>query len=200
MRLTDDAPRGLGNGFESCPPDRPAAILAPPVGPGVEARKAGIDLGQPDGRLGVLAARAVEIDAHHVDPAEPFLATARLPTAGQSVDLSNEVLDDVRRFDCQGSLAVEEPGCAATRNPRWRLSSPTASDILLYVTKRLIDVDDQKLDAVRTLLGTQSLKATVNAALDEVLALDVRRRALLAERGVDLAELADPRARDTAWG
>jgi hypothetical protein len=68
------------------------------------------------------------------------------------------------------------------------------------VTKRLIDVDDQKLDAVRTLLGTQSLKATVNAALDEVLALDVRRRALLAERGVDLAELADPRARDTAWG
>jgi Arc/MetJ family transcription regulator len=68
------------------------------------------------------------------------------------------------------------------------------------VTKRLIDVDDNKLDAVRTLLGTKSLKATVDAALNEVLALDQRRRALLAERGVDLAKLADPAARDAAWG
>lgn len=68
------------------------------------------------------------------------------------------------------------------------------------MTKRLIDVDDNKLDAVRTLLGTKSLKATVDAALNEVLALDQRRRALLAERGVDLAKLADPAARDAAWG
>lgn len=68
------------------------------------------------------------------------------------------------------------------------------------MTKRLIDVDDNKLDAVRTLLGTKSLKATVDAALNEVLALDQRRRALLAERGVDLAKFADPAARDAAWG
>jgi len=68
------------------------------------------------------------------------------------------------------------------------------------MTKRLIDVDDKKLDAVRALLGTATLKATVNTALGEVLALDQRRRALLAERGVDLAELADPDARQTAWG
>jgi Arc/MetJ family transcription regulator len=67
------------------------------------------------------------------------------------------------------------------------------------VTKRLIDVDDDKLAAVRALLGTQTLKATVDAALDEVIALDRRRRALLAERGVDLAKLADPAARDSAW-
>ncbi len=67
------------------------------------------------------------------------------------------------------------------------------------VTKRLIEVDDAKLDEVRALLGTRTLKATVAAALDEVLALDRRRRALLAERGVDVSELADPAARQAAW-
>jgi Arc/MetJ family transcription regulator len=67
------------------------------------------------------------------------------------------------------------------------------------VTKRLIEVDDDKLDEVRALLGTRTLKATVAAALDEVLALDRRRRALLAERGVDVGELADPAARQAAW-
>jgi len=68
------------------------------------------------------------------------------------------------------------------------------------MTKRLIDVDDDKLEAVKTLLDTATLKATVNAALDEVLALHQRRKALLTERGVDLSELADPDARRAAWG
>jgi Arc/MetJ family transcription regulator len=68
------------------------------------------------------------------------------------------------------------------------------------VTKRLIEVDDEKLDAVRELLGTRTLKATVDAALDEVLALDRRRRALLAERGVDTESLADAAKRRAAWG
>ena len=68
------------------------------------------------------------------------------------------------------------------------------------VTKRLIEVDDAKLDRVRDLLGTRTLKATVDAALDEVLALDERRRALLADRGVDVGGgLADPVARQAAW-
>jgi Arc/MetJ family transcription regulator len=68
------------------------------------------------------------------------------------------------------------------------------------VTKRLIDVDDEKLQAVQALLDTPTLKATVNAALDEVLALHARRQALLAERGVDLAALASEKARRAAWG
>jgi Arc/MetJ family transcription regulator len=67
------------------------------------------------------------------------------------------------------------------------------------VTKRLIDVDDDKLEAVRTLLGTHTLKATVDEAFSEVLALDQRRRVLLAERGADLAALSDPDARRAAW-
>ena len=68
------------------------------------------------------------------------------------------------------------------------------------MTKRLIDVDDDKLDAVRVLLGTRTLKATVDEAFDEVLALAKRRQALLAERGVEIDPLADPAARRDAWG
>jgi hypothetical protein len=68
------------------------------------------------------------------------------------------------------------------------------------MTKRLIDVNDDKLDAVRDVLGTRTLKATIDAALDEVLALVQRRRALLAERGVDDAALSDPDARRASWG
>ena len=68
------------------------------------------------------------------------------------------------------------------------------------MTKRLIEVDDDKLTLVRDLLGTNTLKATVDEAFNEVLALDQRRRALLAERGVDTATLSDPEARRAAWG
>lgn len=68
------------------------------------------------------------------------------------------------------------------------------------MTKRLIDVDDAKLGAVRDLLGTTTLKATVSAAFDEVLDLEERRRTLLTERGVDLGEFADPDERQAAWG
>ena len=69
-----------------------------------------------------------------------------------------------------------------------------------WVTKRLIEVDDDKLDAVRSLLGTRTLKATVDGAFSEVLALAQRRRALLAERGAEPEALADPAARRDAWG
>ena len=68
------------------------------------------------------------------------------------------------------------------------------------VTKRLIEVDDAKLEAVRSLLGTRTLKETVDDAFNEVLALEKRRRALLAEREVEPNALADPAARREAWG
>ena len=67
------------------------------------------------------------------------------------------------------------------------------------VTKRLIEVDDDKLEAVRRLLDTRTLRATVDGALDEVLALAKRRQALLEERGVGDAALADSKARRAAW-
>ncbi len=68
------------------------------------------------------------------------------------------------------------------------------------MTKRLIDVDDDKLAQVQAELGTATMKATVDGAFDEVLALVARRQALLAERGVDTARLADRKARRSAWG
>jgi Arc/MetJ family transcription regulator len=68
------------------------------------------------------------------------------------------------------------------------------------MTKRLVDVDDSKLDEVRTLLGTPTTKATVNGALDEVLALAARRQALL--EGDEVAgsrDLAEDEARRASW-
>ena len=84
---------------------------------------------------------------------------------------------------------------------RWVDGYPVGlPEISSAMTKRLIEVDDEKLDAVRRLLGTRTLRATVDEAFEEVLALDRRRRALLAERGVDANALADSDARRGAWG
>lgn len=68
------------------------------------------------------------------------------------------------------------------------------------MTKRLIDVDDDKLEQARLLLGTSTAKATVNEALSEVLALAERRKALLNPEVVaGGAELADEDQRRSAW-
>lgn len=68
------------------------------------------------------------------------------------------------------------------------------------MTKRLVDVDDGKLEEVRALLGTSTTKATVNGALEEVLALAARRRALLDDEAVaGSADLAEDQRRRAAW-
>lgn len=68
------------------------------------------------------------------------------------------------------------------------------------MTKRLVDIDDDKLEQVRTLLGTSTTKATVNDALAEVLALAARRRALLESEAIaGSADLAQDGERRTAW-
>jgi Arc/MetJ family transcription regulator len=67
------------------------------------------------------------------------------------------------------------------------------------VTKRLIDVDEAKLAAVQTALGTETLADTVDAAFEEVLQLVERRRTLLADRGVDYSDLADKAKRQALW-
>ena len=68
------------------------------------------------------------------------------------------------------------------------------------MTKKLIDVDEDKLNEVRSLLGVTTAKATVNGALDEVIALAARRRALLDDATVaGSADLADDEKRRAAW-
>lgn len=68
------------------------------------------------------------------------------------------------------------------------------------MTKRLVHVDDAKLEEVRALLGTKTTKATVNGALEEVLALAARRRALLDDDTIAGSDdLAHDEQRRAAW-
>ena len=62
-----------------------------------------------------------------------------------------------------------------------------------------MDVDDAKLEEVRALLGTSTTKATVNGALDEVIALAARRRALLHDEVAGSSDLAADDKRRAAW-
>ena len=68
------------------------------------------------------------------------------------------------------------------------------------MTKTLIDVDDDLLEAAREVLGTTTKKDTVNAALREVLEAQQRRKAV-----ADLItwgqrnEPWDDAIRDRAW-
>jgi Arc/MetJ family transcription regulator len=66
--------------------------------------------------------------------------------------------------------------------------------------KKRIDIDEEKLNVVRSLLGVTTAKAAVNGALDEVIALAARRRALLADDTVAAgADMADDDKRRAAW-
>ena len=70
------------------------------------------------------------------------------------------------------------------------------------MTKRLIEIDDAKLDAVRTALGTTTMRATVDRALDEALAAAARReqeRSLDVAGALDVLGRADLGDRDDAW-
>jgi hypothetical protein len=69
------------------------------------------------------------------------------------------------------------------------------------MTKRLVDIDDDKLEKARELAGTTTIKATVDRALDELIAL--RRRIALLEdlRDPDVFNFgSDPDAfRESGW-
>lgn len=70
------------------------------------------------------------------------------------------------------------------------------------MTKRLIEIDDAKLDAVRVALGTTTMRATVDRALDEVLAAAAQReqeRALDVVGALDVLGRAQLGDRDDAW-
>jgi len=59
------------------------------------------------------------------------------------------------------------------------------------VTKRLVDIDDDLLAEVRVLTGAVTMKEAVNAALQQVIDTELRRRHLQrleAGKGTDLAD------------
>lgn len=73
--------------------------------------------------------------------------------------------------------------------------TPTLSDILHAVAKRLVDIDEQALSAARAELGTKTLKDTVNEALRRVAPTRDRRVA----RALETLARARLRDRSAAW-
>lgn len=65
--------------------------------------------------------------------------------------------------------------------------------------KTSLDVDFDKVDQARALLGTKTLTATIDAALDEVIALEKRRQLLDLLFGRDQLDLHDPDVMRNAW-
>lgn len=67
------------------------------------------------------------------------------------------------------------------------------------MSKRLVDIDDDLLDEAAALLGTSTMKQTVNRSLEEVvLAARRKRHADRLETMRDL-DLAKPRVMSGAW-
>ena len=67
------------------------------------------------------------------------------------------------------------------------------------MSKRLVDIDDDLLEAASAVLGASTMKAAVNRALEEVVLADRRRRhadRLETMRGLDLN---DPNVMAGAW-
>jgi Arc/MetJ family transcription regulator len=99
-------------------------------------------------------------------------------------------------------FALWEANCAATgRAFRRELGYPSRSvtDILRLVSKRLVDIDDELLQDATDVLGTETMKQTVNRALEEVVRASRRRRhadRLARRQGLDLH---DPEVMAKAW-
>lgn len=67
------------------------------------------------------------------------------------------------------------------------------------VTKRLVDIDDDALEAARRALDTRTIRDTVNSALRGAAALAARRRHLDRFRGDGLPDLRDADVTRGAW-
>ena len=72
-------------------------------------------------------------------------------------------------------------------------------DILGYMTKRLIDIDDALLAETRRVTGAATMKAAVNAALRHLVESDLRLQHV--RRLSDLAgtDIADDEVMTAAW-
>jgi Arc/MetJ family transcription regulator len=67
------------------------------------------------------------------------------------------------------------------------------------VHRTTIVLDERKLARARKLLGTKGIKETVERALDEVIAGELRRRAFERLRKMEGLELDDPEVVGRAW-
>ena len=67
------------------------------------------------------------------------------------------------------------------------------------MTKRLVDIDDDLLAEARVLTGAATMKETVNAALQQVIDSELRRRHLLRLESGTGIDLADEEVMRDAW-
>ena len=65
--------------------------------------------------------------------------------------------------------------------------------------KTTLEVDEELFERARHVLGTRGLKATVQRAFEEVLALDARRRAIRQLQEMDGLDLDRPEIMAEAW-
>jgi Arc/MetJ family transcription regulator len=65
--------------------------------------------------------------------------------------------------------------------------------------KTSVDVDDRLLEQVRGVLGTSSIKETIDRALREVMRVEARRREIAALGVMDGLDLADEKVMAKAW-
>lgn len=65
--------------------------------------------------------------------------------------------------------------------------------------KTTLVIDDAKLERARELLGTKGIRDTIDRALDEVIALDMRRRFADRLRAMEGLDLDDSDVMDQAW-
>ncbi len=65
--------------------------------------------------------------------------------------------------------------------------------------KTSVDIDDHLIDQVRSVLGTSSIKETIDSALREVLRIDARRQEIRALAEMDGMDLADKNIMAKAW-
>ena len=67
------------------------------------------------------------------------------------------------------------------------------------MTKRLIDIDDDLLEEVRSLTGASTMKAAVNGALQHVVDFDLRLRHVRRLLTLEGTDLGDEQLMRDAW-
>ena len=105
------------------------------------------------------------------------------PDDPDSVSYVLEALTNCSRWSCRGALSPRGSPAVYPIIPR--------VDILSTVTKRLIDIDDDLLEKVRSLIGASTMKEAVNGALQHVVDFELRLqhvRRLMTLEGMDLAD------------
>jgi Arc/MetJ family transcription regulator len=79
------------------------------------------------------------------------------------------------------------------------ISSSVSEDILAFMSKRLVEIDDELLDKATRILGASTMKEAVNRALEEVVLADRRRRHAERLAKMEGLDLDKPRVMSGAW-